>query len=193
MSEGKERGWNMMAARPAPATVPAAAEELEQVFLSNYDRVYRTAYRITGNSGDAEDVLQTVFLRLARQGWTASAIGHIESYLHRAAVNASLDLVRMRRDSKSVPVDEAPPLIDDPRHQPERREQSRELRDLVRRAVSRLSPRAAEIFALRYFEGYDNKEIAAMLGASQTDIAVSLHRSRTRLQEEIRQYLGDRS
>lgn len=193
MSEGKGRGWNMTAARPAPSAAQTPAGELEQVFLGNYDRVYRTACRITGNPDDAEDVLQTVFLRLARQGWTASAVSHVESYLHRAAVNASLDLVRMRRDAKSVPVEDAPTLADDPRQQPERREQSRELRDLVRKAVALLSPRAAEIFALRYFEGYDNKEIAAMLGASQTDIAVSLHRSRARLQEEISNYLGDRS
>ncbi len=168
--------------------------ELEQVFLEHHGRVYQAAYRITGNTGDAEDVLQTVFLRLARQGCAASQVANMQAYLHRAAVNAALDLVRLRRDSRSVPVElAAPRLADDPRMQPERREQSRELRDFVRRAVSRLSPRAAEIFALRYFEGYDNKEIAAMLDVSQTDVAVSLHRSRARLQEDIRTFLGDRS
>ncbi len=178
----------------ATAALGSPAPDLETVFTEHYGRVYRAAYRITGNAGDAEDVLQTVFLRLARQGWSPAAIGNIEGYLHRAAVNAALDLVRMRRDAKSVPVEQAGPvLVDDARLQPERREQSRELREIVRRAVACLSPRAAEIFALRYFEGYDNKEIAALLGVSQTDVGVTLHRSRARLQEEIRTHLGDRS
>ncbi len=195
MGEGTtERGWSMTATRPSAASQTVDPAELEQIFVEHHDRVYRAAYRITGNASDAEDVLQTVFLRLARLGWAGPRVTNIEAYLHRAAVNAALDLVRMRRDSRSVPVELAvPKLADDPRLQPERREQSRELRDMVRRAVSRLSPRAAEIFALRYFEGYDNKEIAAMLDVSQTDVAVSLHRSRARLQDDIRTFLGDRS
>ena len=41
---------------------------LEQIFLEHKDLVYRAAYRVTGNSSDAEDVLQTVFLRLVRLG-----------------------------------------------------------------------------------------------------------------------------
>ena len=51
--------------------------------------------------------------------------------------------------------------------------------------MSRLSPRQAEIFTLRYLEGLGNLEIAKMLGASQTSIAVLLHRARHRLQKEL--------
>lgn len=176
-----------MATAPTSTASQVEPAELEQVFIEHNARVYQAAYRITGNAGDAEDVLQTVFLRLVRQDRTALRVDNIQAYLHRAAVNAALDLVRLRRDSRSVPVEiVAPVLSGDRRLEPERNQQSRELRDLVRRAVARLSPRAAEIFALRYFEGYDNKEIAAMLDISQTDVAVSLHRSRARLQDEIR-------
>jgi len=178
-----------MATAPASAASQVEPAELEQIFIEHHARVYQAAYRITGNAGDAEDVLQTVFLRLVRQDRTALRVGNIQAYLHRAAVNAALDVVRLRRDSRSVPAEIiAPVLSGDRRLEPERDQQSRELRDLVRRAVARLSPRAAEIFALRYFEGYDNKEIAAMLDISQTDVAVSLHRSRARLQDEIRTF-----
>jgi RNA polymerase sigma factor (sigma-70 family) len=48
-----------------------------------------------------------------------------------------------------------------------------------------LSPRSAEIFTLRYFEGVGNLEIARQMGASQTSIAVILHRARHRLQKEL--------
>ena len=63
--------------------------------------------------------------------------------------------------------------------------------ELVRRAIARLAPRAAEIFALHYFEDRSNPEIARMLDLSAAGVAVTLHRARTRLQEEIRSLMGE--
>jgi len=54
---------------------------LERVFLEHQGRVFRAAFRITGNAQDAEDVLQTVFLRLARQGDGVLAVAKLPSYL----------------------------------------------------------------------------------------------------------------
>ena len=59
----------------------------------------------------------------------------------------------------------------------------RELRDSLRRALSKLPPRNAEMFAMRFFEGYTNPEIAKLLGISQVVVAVTLHRTRRRLQK----------
>ena len=72
---------------------------------------------------------------------------------------------------------------------PEAQHADRELRKLIRQAVAHLGSRAAEIFALRYFEGYENREIAQMLGTSQMVVAVTLHRARGRLRKEIGEYL----
>jgi RNA polymerase sigma-70 factor (ECF subfamily) len=188
MDEDRRREDEMSAGAPA---VSAPSGELERVFQAYHGRVFRAAYRITGNAGDAEDVLQTVFLRLLRQGWAAASVGHIEGYLHRAAVNAALDLVRARGAALSVPLNEAA-SAQDSRLRPDRRQGAVELRACLRQAIARLTPRAAEIFALRYFEDYDNREIARLLGLSPSDVAVSLHRSRSRLQQEIRSYLGDK-
>src|ERR1700730_9794559 len=58
--------------------------ELERAFRDHHRLVFRTAYRITGNPGDAEDVLQTVFLRLLRRGRNADALENTEGYLRRA-------------------------------------------------------------------------------------------------------------
>ena len=66
-----------------------------------------------------------------------------------------------------------------------------EIRQQVRKALSKMSPKSAEIFALRYFEGYGNHEIARMLGTSRSTVNVILHRARQRLKEEIRGYLGE--
>jgi RNA polymerase sigma factor (sigma-70 family) len=66
------------------------------------------------------------------------------------------------------------------------------LRGQLRKALARLQPREAEIFALRFFEDRGNQEIAQMLGISQVHVAVILHRTRRQLQNEIRSYVGDR-
>ena len=74
--------------------------------------------------------------------------------------------------------------------QPERRSAGRELAARLRQAVSRLSPKTAEIFALRYFEGVGNLEISRLMGTSQTAVAVILHRARRRLQKELAPFEG---
>src|SRR5208282_6248326 len=119
-------------------TIP---DELERTFRAHHGLVFGTAYRITGNAADAEDVLQTVFLRLAGRDRAAPRLENPESYLRRAAINAALDVLRARRAEESVPLDDSQP---DP-GQPERSD----LRDFLRRSLARLSPEAAEVFALR--------------------------------------------
>jgi len=160
---------------------------LERVFQEHHARVFRAAHRVTGNVQDAEDVLQTVFLRLARRGPDALPVANLPSYLYRAAINASLDLIRARRDSDSVDFEEtAASLPAQGADRPDERHEAAEIRHWLRRALARLHPRAAEVFALRYLEGRENREIAGMLGTSRVAVAVTLHRARRRLQKELR-------
>jgi RNA polymerase sigma-70 factor (ECF subfamily) len=163
-------------------------EALEAIFREHHGAVYRAAYRITGNPMDAEDVLQTVFARLLRRDEQPDLSASAGSYLHRAAVNAALDLMRSRKRSRAVDLEEAQDVADvadDANPDPYRRGRSKELGRLLRTALASLSPRQAEIFTLRYLEGLSNLEIAKSLGSSQTAIAVILHRARHRLQKEL--------
>jgi RNA polymerase sigma-70 factor (ECF subfamily) len=178
------------APRPAGEPPGAAAGSLEEIFRAHHRLVFQAAYRITGNPMDAEDVLQTVFLRLARREDGHGLAPHPASYLHRAAVNAALDLLRARSRARSVALEDAGEELRDPRAGAEGGVQARELRDWLRRAVARLGPRAAEIFSLRYFEGFSNQQIARLLGTSQAVVAVVLHRTRGRLRKEIRPLAG---
>jgi RNA polymerase sigma-70 factor (ECF subfamily) len=172
--------------KPLPAAPP---KELERLFREHNDLVFRTAYRVTGSAEDAEDVLQTVFLRLARRSEVDLAPSPA-SYLHRAAINASLDLVRGRSTNRSVALEDVEnDLTENSALSPEAQHSDRELRKLIQQAVSRLGASAAEMFVLRYFEGYGNSEIAQMTGTSQMVVAVTLHRSRARLRKEIGNYL----
>ena len=176
--------------------VPAAraAGELERLFRDHHELVFRAAYRITGSVTDAEDVLQTVFLRLASNAETPD-LANPAGYLHRAAINAALDIVRGRGRAHLVSFDavESAQELNSPNAGPEEEHDDRELRALLRHAITKLGERAATVFALRYFEGYDNNQIAELLGTSPTVVAVTLHRARTRLRREIGQFLEKQS
>lgn len=163
----------------APGPLPA----LESIFLAHQERVFRAAFRVTGNTSDAEDVLQTVFLRLLRKQHEFPDVQEAGNYLYRAGVNAALDVVRARKASATAPLDEHSPP--DPGWIPDRGHHAAELREHLRAAVAQLHPTAAEMFVLRYFEGFDNAEVAWLLNTTEGTVAVTLHRTRARLQKEL--------
>src|SRR5262249_42979374 len=125
----------------------SATANLESLFERHHDRVFRAAYRVTGSAADAEDVLQTVFLRLAKGSEPFAVPENPESYFARAAVNASLDLLRARKRSRLVAIDDLDgdvgPL-DLFSHNPASSHEDRELRDFIRAAVSKLAPTAGQ-------------------------------------------------
>ena len=147
--------------------------------------MFRTAYRITGNAADAEDVLQTVFLRMLHRSASAEKLQSEEGYFRRAAVNAALDILRSRQSDRTVE------LIDLPGG--EAPNETADLRRALAQAISTLEPRSAEVFTLRFLEGFTNPQIAAMLGISQVLVAVIVHRTRRQLRKELGAHLGDRS
>jgi RNA polymerase sigma-70 factor (ECF subfamily) len=150
--------------------------------------VFRVACRITGNASDAEDVLQTVFLRLVRREPNPDAADNLDSYLYRAAINASLDVLRSRKQRANVPLDDISRTEERVSASLPDTGASVELQSWLRRALTKLSPRHAEMFALRYFEGYENREIAQILNTSAAVVAVTLHRTRTQLEKDYKAF-----
>jgi RNA polymerase sigma-70 factor (ECF subfamily) len=167
---------------------------LEEIYREDARVVLQAAYRVTGNADDAEDVLQTVFARLANRAEPPDFSTGSRAYLRRAATNAALDIVQSRfaRDGVSLEVTGGD-VGHDPSPTPDRLHHGRELHALLRKALSRISRRGAEIFALRYFEGLDNTEIAEQLGTSTNTVAVTLHRARARLKDEMAPFIGGTS
>jgi RNA polymerase sigma-70 factor (ECF subfamily) len=158
----------------------ALANEFEALFLEHHELVYRTAYSVTGNRADAEDVLQTIFLRLLR-GLPPDFDRNPKGYLYRAAVNLSLNILRSRKrqapadglERLPAPVDTTPAPADDP------------LRRALLDAIGQLKPRAVEILILHYEHDYSDAQIARMLGTSRGTIAVTLYRTRARLKKLV--------
>jgi RNA polymerase sigma-70 factor (ECF subfamily) len=151
-------------------------EELEQLFREHYQLVYRTAFGVTGNREDAQDVLQTLFLRLIRQS-PADIKRNPKAYLYRAAVNLSLNTIRQRKRRPMSDTTERLMEI----AQPAVTSSAEAIHQRLYEAVAEFDSETAEILVLRYVHNYDVAEIAKMLGKSRSVIAVRLFRSRARL------------
>jgi RNA polymerase sigma-70 factor (ECF subfamily) len=173
------------------SALPYPVEGLESIFRAHHGMVLKAAYRLTGSLNDAEDVAQTVFLRLVQKHFDAVEVANLEGYLYRAAVNAALDVVRARREERNQPLDEGMLPGGGPFIAADRMQASAEVREWLRRALAGMPPKPAEIFVLRYIEELDVRDIAQMLQLSRAAVVVSLHRSRRHLQKEFqKQYRG---
>jgi RNA polymerase sigma-70 factor, ECF subfamily len=148
--------------------------EFAELYERHYTAVYGTALRVTGNRADAEDVLQTVFLRVLNQ--PPNPAHSPEAYFRRAATNASVDLLRKRITHRETPLGDAFSIASG---------ENTALKDRLRSALAAIDPTDAVLFLLRYLEGLSNGELAEMFGQEKNNIAVRLHRIRQNLQAEM--------
>jgi len=165
---------NLVSAQPIAMT---PSSEFAELYENHYAAVYRTALRVTGNPADAEDVLQTVFLRVLNQGDRLECSRMPEAYFRRAAANAAVDLLRRRITRAEIQHGEAP--------SPAAKETEALLKERLRRAIATLDQDDALMFLLRHMEGLTNGELAEMFGQEKNSIAVRLHRIRQALQIEM--------
>ncbi len=163
--------------QPIAMTYTTALAGLAELYERHYEVVFRAALRVTGNQADAEDVLQTVFLRVLTRGGDVEAGRLSAAYFRRAAVNASVDLLRRRAvhaesayDDRAAHAAVQPPLL---------------LKERLRRAIATLEDDDATLFLLRHVEGLSNEELAGMFNLEKNNVAVRLHRIRHRLQGEL--------
>jgi RNA polymerase sigma factor (sigma-70 family) len=169
------------------AAAAMSREQMAELFRLHHRRVLVAAYRITGSMADAEDVAQAVFLRLLTSG---APVGNVASYLYRAAANGALDVLRRRRTAGKEEIDsedgEGIRLVAGGAT-PEGEAWGRQLGLLLRVAIGELPSRAAEMFTLRYLEEMGNKEIAEVMGTSQSVVAVTLFEARAKLKVRLRE------
>ena len=158
-----------------PSTTPVAG--FAELYERHYEAVFRAALRITGNPADAEDVLQTVFVRVLGRGGEAEDVSLPGAYFRRAAVNAAVDVLRRREmraesgyDNDAPHAAVQPPLL---------------LKERLRRALAILDRDDASLFLLRHVEGLSIEELAGMFEIEKNNVTVKLHRIRVRLQGEM--------
>ena len=164
-------------------------EEFERLYREHATFVYRTALRVTRNTEEAEDVLQTIFLRLLKRESSPDLQERPRAYLYRAAVNTALDTIELRRHRSDIrDFREIAATIHNSDSSP-----NEKLHQQLHKAIAELNPTSAEILILRYMHNYSDAAIAKMLGKSRGAVAVTLYRARARLRKLIRQFRGDAS
>ncbi len=146
--------------------------------------VYRLAYRMTGSPQDAEDVVQETFLKAYRQLGRFESRANFGTWLHRIAVNCSIDLIRSRphREDGHDTADleqfgAASDRRDGPATSPERLMLSAEVQERISAAMGGLSAMERGAFVLRHFEGRSIEEICASLGLKTNAAKHSIFRA----------------
>jgi RNA polymerase sigma factor (sigma-70 family) len=150
---------------------------LADLIAAERPTILRTAERITGNRADAEDVAQSLWLRV--QGIEdEAAIAQPRAYLHRLIRNLSLDLLRTRhrRERLATEIEQLVSGIDEAPGQ-ERIVGSLVLLRRVRAAAEALPEPTRTIFGLNRFERVTHREIARRLGISTTTVENHIRRA----------------
>jgi RNA polymerase sigma-70 factor (ECF subfamily) len=158
-------------------TSTALPAGLAELYERHNEAVFRAALRVTGRRADAEDVLQTVFLRLLARGGRVADVTQPAAYFRRAAVNAAVDVLRRRDLHAESDYDESAPHAAVP--------PPSLLKERLRRALATVDADDASLFLLRHVEGLSIDELAGMFGIEKNNVAVRLHRIRNRLQAEM--------
>ena len=162
---------------PIEMTSPPVLAGFAGLYERHYEAVFRTALRVTGRPADAEDVLQTVFVRLLSGSEHDEAARRPAAYFRRAAVNAAVDLLRRRAVRAETVYDDTAPHA--------AVESGLLLKEQLRRAIATLDREDATLFVLRFVEGLSNQELADVFQLEKNNVAVRLHRIRLRLQAEM--------
>jgi RNA polymerase sigma-70 factor (ECF subfamily) len=148
---------------------------LEQLYSEHRDFIFRVALRVTHNAGDAEDVVQNVFLRMMRTDKRPDAGRSAAAYFRRAATNTAIDLIRMRTTRAETSLQACQPATQqtllEHRH--------------VRQVLDKLAPKDASLFELHYNNGYLYRELAERFGLQVGTVKSRLHRIRAELQDEL--------
>ena len=157
----------------------------DEVVRQNADRVYRLAYRLSGNRADAEDLTQETFVRVFRS-LARYEPGTFEGWLHRITTNLFLDMVRRRARIRfdALPEDASDRLAAST-PSPEEAYHDANLDPEVQRALDALPADFRAAVVLCDLEGLSYEEIAATLNVKVGTVRSRIHRGRLQLREAL--------
>ena len=182
------------------------AAALEALMSEYASRVYRLAFGITRDQGDAEEVAQDVFLTLATKTAMFEERAALGSWIYRITTNAALNKRRGKRREVETSLEEHLPafqadghregdrtyLLADWSQNPERELLSGETRRVLERALDALPERYRAVVTLRDVEELSNEQAAELLGESVASVKSRLHRARQALREQLTRSLAPR-
>ncbi len=184
MTDGKASGSGSDAL-PGAAALPGDGAEWtppswDEVVRQHADRVYRLAYRLTGNQHDAEDLTQETFVRVFRS-LASYKPGTFEGWLHRITTNLFLDMVRRRARIRMEALPEDTDRLPGLGPEPEQVFSDTHLDPMLQAALDELAPEFRAAVVLCDVEGLSYEEIGTTLGVKLGTVRSRIHRGRTAL------------
>ncbi|WP_190132696.1 RNA polymerase sigma factor SigE [Streptomyces mashuensis] len=157
----------------------------EEIVSTHSARVYRLAYRLTGNQHDAEDLTQEVFVRVFRSLSTYTP-GTFEGWLHRITTNLFLDMVRRRQRIRfDALAEDAAERLPSREPSPQQHFNDTHFDADVQQALDTLAPEFRAAVVLCDIEGLSYEEIAATLGVKLGTVRSRIHRGRSHLRKAL--------
>ena len=173
-------------------------ESLAKLILPYGPALYLGALRLTRNPAEAEDVRQEAFLKAISRleqfnGSQEETRDDLHAWVSRIAANASIDVIRKRRDGKILSLEEPSGIGEEtlgshvatPEKNPEERFARREMRQHLADAIKQLAPELRQVCLLRDVLQYSTQETAERVGISAMAVRLRLFRAHRRLREKL--------
>ncbi len=163
---------------------------MDDLIRASYADVYALCRRLLGDSSDAADATQEVYVRVVRSVMGFRGESSFGTWLHRVTVNVCMTALRSRGDVRARgqsagAVDFEPDELLSGEAGPESRAETADLAARTARALGDLTDDAREVVVLRDLQGLSTKETAELLGVTETAVKVRLHRAHARLREMV--------
>ena len=179
----------------ASLSEPRGKHSAEQMVRDNMGWMLALARRVLGERALAEDAVQDAFQNAFRALDGFQERSSLKTWLHRITVNASLTILRRQKRLAEEPIDDYLPEFDQhgcriEAHWPhlagvDEIMHSQRLRLLVKRGMDALPDAYRIVLQLRDIEEYDTREVAELLGISESNVKVRLHRARSALKKRL--------
>jgi RNA polymerase sigma-70 factor (ECF subfamily) len=175
-------------------------QALAELVMPYATGLYRSGLRLTGNAHDAEDVRQETFLKTMAclnqfVGAQTGPSDDMHAWVSRIARNASIDVIRRRREGKVFSLDQTGNFSDEPwaaqipsgKANPEQSLLRQESRRLLASAISELPPDLRQVCLLMDVLNYSTQEVADQVGVSNVAVRLRLFRAHRKLREKLNQ------
>jgi RNA polymerase sigma-70 factor (ECF subfamily) len=176
-------------------------DAFDAIFRRHVAQVHRQVFRLIGNEGETEEVVQEVFLAVYEKIKTFRGDSAFSTWLYRLTMNVALTRLRKRKRSKEVCLDDYLPRFRDDGHHLVRpvfnwgdeldlRLEKKELHRLIQEALELLPPVNKTVIVQSDIEGLSNRDIGEALGLSIPAVKARLHRARLFLRGRLATSLG---
>ncbi len=162
-----------------------AEQEFNRIVLKYGERIYRTVRGMVGTHEDADDIVQETFLKAYKNIDSFRGEADIGTWLTRIALNLTYTRTRRKKLFSDNPIDDYMDKIGSNTDLPEVTVEENERRMIVEKGLKTLPEKQRAVFVLRMYEETKFKEIAALMGTTESASRANFHQALTKLKKFV--------